>query len=234
MSIVTLFRREALKHQYKSAEFGEAIVTTPSVINRSIALLFVSLVILVFLSYVVPVKEVRKINLNAHESNFYPVIYPVDSIVEHHYIPNGSRVVKNSTVSQLRVFKNDNSEHSIGINSKEDGNYFHVAEPGQVVKAFSPIGKILREKSNNTYLFTIIFPKANILHINQFVTLVSENKAEYQGKIISVKKLSNKECKLGIKLTRPYDISLISPLNRVKLIIPNEKKNIFELIKGQT
>ena len=232
MSLVNLFRKEALKNQYKSAEFGEAIVTSPSLVNYAILLLLASVFILVFLAIVVPIVGEKQLGMSSHESNYYPIVFPEKSIIERHYISNGSSISKDTNVSQIRYFEAKKHETTVALTGNESGNFFYTSEPGEVVAAFAPIGKVLKRNPHDTYTFSLKRGQHNALNINQIVEVVAHNKIKHQGKIVAVDTLTNGGTKLVIQLTKPYDISLLNPNRETKLVIPSKLKNILALIKG--
>ena len=110
MSIVSMFRKEALKHQYKSQEFGEAVIQQPSVLNQGILLLLFIALCFTIAIVVIPLATAKGYEVRSHDSNFQPVVLPKDVIVEDFAIYDGAQVTPNSIIGQVRYYPNNSLE----------------------------------------------------------------------------------------------------------------------------
>ena len=102
MSYLKLYRKEALKHQYKSQEFGEAIVQQPQSVSHGILLLAFCLVLLGLAVLIVPLATSVSYPVRSHESNFQPIVFPYPVVVDEFRVFDGTEVLPDSVIGQVR------------------------------------------------------------------------------------------------------------------------------------
>lgn len=90
MSYQKLFRKEALRHQYKSQEFGESVIQQPLLLDKALLLMAIAVCLLMGLVVVYPFVSTERLSLEAHESNYFPIVSPTPVVVERHLHPSAA------------------------------------------------------------------------------------------------------------------------------------------------
>lgn len=231
MSIVNMFRKEALKQQYKSQEFGEAVVEHPAIIGQGIWLLIICLTLFCLAILVVPLITSKNYIIHAHESNFKPIVFPYPVIIDKHYITDGAKVNSQILLSQLRFYSDGQlTEKYQSIRSNGPGIFFASAEVGTTVKALDPIAKLLLNSKTNQYEFWLESNEKIDVNSNQIIQLTS-GQHTVKGKIISILSPLKGKSKLTISLKLPYNKSILNPNLPIQLTVKQRRNNIFDLLR---
>lgn len=233
MSYLKLFRKEALKQQYKSQEFGDSVIEQPALLNRSLLTLVVALMLFSLLAASFQFVSTQSYSLEVHDSNYLPLVYPVPVIVEKHLQSDASLSAANQSVCQIRLFQNDSYVESTEfIRSKEAGFYFSVAAAGTAVPAFQPIAKVLKKNEEHLYFFWLKEPGANNITPGRVVKLRAGS-SEVHGHIQSVVgPYQQDRLNVGIRLESPFDAAVLNPAIVAQLELSVRRDNFFDLLSG--
>ena len=232
MSVVNMFRKEALKQQYKSQEFGQAVVEHPILISRGILALVIFLAILAIAIQALPVYTSKAYALRPHEANFSPVVFPHAAVVEKHFVVDGAEVTPNTLISQLRFFPREQEEQKHqSLYSMSTGTFFSISVEGTVVDALQPIAKVLHHPKSDQFHFWLEDNKPMQINRKQSVTLVSGGET-VTGQIVALYNSADERIKVTIQLTHPYNKSVLNPNAPLHLILKHKRRNILQLIRG--
>jgi hypothetical protein len=231
MSYLKLFRKEALKHQYKSKEFGDSVIEQPLALNRSLIILGAALGLFFILVLSYPLVSTQTYALTVHDSNYLPLVSPVPLTLDRHLLLDGSAVNANQAVSQVRVFKADSRVEEIDLLlSPEAGYYFAGATAGTSVPAFQPLAKILRHNHENIYFFWLIESNPQRFKPGQTIVLRAGTKRAL-GTIHSILgPYQSHRLNIGIRLVSPYDLALLTPNVTTELELSVQRDNFFKLL----
>lgn len=231
MSYLKLFRKEALKHQYKSQEFGDSVIEQPLALNRSLLILVVTLGLFFALVASYPLVSTQTYSLTVHDSNYLPLVSPVPLTLDRHLLVDGSEVNAKQAVSQVRIFKSDSRVEEIDVLlSPETGYYFAGATAGTSVPAFQPLAKILRHNPENIYFFWLIESNPQRFKPGQTIVLQTGTKRA-TGIIHSIiGPYQSNRLNIGIRLVSPYDLAILTPNVTAELELSVKRDNFFKLL----
>jgi|GEM_PF-5981315 len=240
MANTRLFRQEALKHQFKSQDYGEALVQMPASIEKSLAVLLLVLCLSVFTALVMPVSVSSVYSGQASVGNFVPVVSSLPVIVEQHLSNESHQVATGQKLAQVRIpNRGDAVQESVQITAPSPGIYFPLASPGQTLQPLVPIAKLLRQPKAHHYWLTV--NTSNELIKGSAISL---NRGNYSatGVLVDVKKhISIDESTLNpanasvtksilVKVTPPYSLTLFAPGQVIQLHMQTTQRNIFKLL----
>ncbi|PIW60070.1 hypothetical protein [Shewanella sp. CG12_big_fil_rev_8_21_14_0_65_47_15] len=231
MSYLKLFRKEALKHQYQSQEFGDSVIEQPLALNRSLVILVAALGLFFALVISYPLVSTQKYELTVHDSNYLPLVSPIPLTLDRHLLLDGSAVNAKQAVSQVRIFKADSRVEEIDVLlSPEAGYYFANITAGTAVPAFQPLAKILRHNPENIYFFWLIEADPQRFKPGQTVVLQAGTKRA-SGMIHSIiGPYQNNRLNIGIRLAPPYDLAILTPNVTAELELSVRRDNFFKLL----
>lgn len=233
MSYFKLFRKEALRQQYKSQEFGESVIEQPAILNKALLSLVIALVLFVLLAASFPFISTQRYNVEVHDSNYLPLVSPVPVVVEKHLQADASLINTNQPVSQIRLFQNDSRIEVMDvIRSVDSGYFFSLVAEGSTVPAFQPIAKVLRKNDEHIYFFWLTDAGGNNITPGKTVKLQSGS-FKVQGYIQSVAGpyLENR-LNVGIRLVSPFEAAILNPTAATHLELSVKRNNFFDLLGG--
>lgn len=233
MSYLKLFRKEALRKQYKSQEFGETVIEQPILLHKFMLGLLVLLVLFSLLALSVPFTSKRQLATQLHEANFTVVVSPRPVVVEKHLLPDTSFVAANQAVSQIRYFPEQSQKPTTEmLHSNEIGFYFSAASSGTVVPAFEPIARILLKNPEQLYFFWVSDLSPDLIKPGKEVMLVLGGK-KVSGLVQSVTgPYQQNRLNVGIRLRPPFDESILNPAVVSILELPVQRSNFVDLLRG--
>ena len=231
MSALTLFRKEALKQQYKARVYDEAAQAQSQKINKVLYVMLGGIGFLLAFVLACPVHIAKLLAATPLELNYIPVVFPEAAIVERLYVQDGDEVFRDMPISQLRYFKsgNINAEYET-VRSPANGCYFQMAASGRFILPFQQIGKLLKEPRSGSYVFWVESNNA-LIEKNQSVSILSSG-ARAKGYITSVASFLNGKAKITIRLHLPFDKTILNPNLPIKIIIEQRSESILTLVRG--
>lgn len=230
MANISLFRKESIRHQFRSQEFGEAVIEQPKLLDRAIAYLGGCILLMGLAASAIPLTSGRAVTLQPAMENYSPVVMSRPAVVERHLLHNGSPVVTDQPVARVRVFSESGDPNvTMLVRSPENGIYFPEQEQGSITSSYKPIAYVLRVKQDNQYSFWQEGYHKSI-RSGHLIRLVID-RAELGGRITSVSSLHNNGMqKINVELSEISDKAKLSPQAEVSLYDMKEKQNIFELL----
>ncbi|WP_299003223.1 hypothetical protein [uncultured Shewanella sp.] len=229
MSQLKLFRQEALKNQYKSAEFSEVVIEPPKSIVKSFYLLILAIVCALIITWFIPISAEKWVDIRLQNSNFQPLMSATPSLIEQQLITSGTLVNKGQALAQVRQFNDQFPQGQIEtLYAPTKGKYFAEALIGTTHPPLQPIGRILKPSKNYRYAFTSSNSLPSI-HLGQLIK-IQMNNAIFTAKVISLS--TGKYPHIGIQFDSPPDTQLFSPMMNFKLLVGEKQRNIFALVRG--
>ena len=95
MSIVNMFRKEALRNQYKSSDIGKSLIKQPKIINNSISALIAIFVFSFLVINVLTLSTKRSLDAKVSSEHYTPLIYNEVVVINKHFAIDGESVKKN-------------------------------------------------------------------------------------------------------------------------------------------
>lgn len=234
MSYLKLFRKEALRKQYKNQQYGESVIQQPLLLDKALLLMLVAITLLLSLAVLYPFISIERFSLMAHDSNYVPIISPVPVVVERHLVADGSRVNRKQQVTQVRTFDQTSWQQQVDlIPSTESGWYFSALHAGSTAQPFETIAKVLRHNEDHLFFFSLSDTSAEQLKPGQQVQL-SAGQNQAQGRVHSViGPYQQGRITVGIQLEPSYDLSLLHPAAAVRLERTIKRNNFFALLREE-
>ncbi|MDX3773383.1 hypothetical protein QE250_04580 [Chromatiaceae bacterium AAb-1] len=232
MSYLKLFRKEALRHQYKSQEFGESVIQQPLLLDKALIAMLIAICLLICLAVIYPFVSTERLSLEAHESNYFPIVSPGPVVVERHLHPDGSRINRDQVITQVRSFDAASRREQVDLlSSSEPGVYFSIINAGTTAQSFQTIAKVLRSNDDHLFFFTLTGAKAEQLKPGQLVELKA-GAHRARGKLHSViGPFQQGRINIGIQLELPYDLGVLHPSAAVRLELSVKRNNFFALLR---
>jgi hypothetical protein len=230
MSQFKLFRQEALKNQYKSAEFGESVISQPDWLHVWFGWLLVLVILSLTLAAIVPIQSQQQVRLTLLHSHFQPLVSADPVVVEQHLVTSGTLVDVGQPVAQLRRLTSAQPEGQLfSLLSASRGEYFAEAAVGSTLPALQPVGRILRPETTSVFQFALA-QHVDQLRVGQVVTLAFGTE-RLSGQLISISPHQNESRVVGVRLDQDLDRSQLAPGSEFVLQLRLQRKNIFSLLE---
>jgi hypothetical protein len=239
MSVINMFRKEALRHQYKSQEFGHSVIKQPEIINKAIILLCVILLVIFISVQFITLTTNQSYQLNSSAENYQPLVMSQAIVINEQLINSGSLVNKNQPLVNITVIdtliNNDDDEqrnkHQY-LTASKAGYYFHSSLNTTITPAYQPIGYLLKNNVENDYIFWLTERPKKEVGAGDLVE-IKFNQKTLKGKVSMVfgEYIKNKGVKISIKLNDGQYLSLLSPQSTPKLLLKKQPKSIMQLLK---
>lgn len=230
MSVINMFRKEALRHQYKTQEFGHSVIKQPSIINQAIwVLCFVILIIVIFIKFIT-LTSTQSFNLSIAVDNYLPLVTPSPSIIKEQLVNETEQVDRNQSIYLLSNI-NETQPKQYYLRAPSSGLFFHLNTDSNISSPYKPIGFILKNNSNNEFSFWLKDkPKKAILVGDQVKVTIGEKKLEGKISMMLGNFTNQKGKKIFIKFKNSRDLSSLSPKAEMQLSLKQQPKSIAQLL----
>ncbi len=238
MSVINLFRKEALRQQYKSQEFGHSVIKQPEVINKAIILLCaIMLVAFISIQFISLVTN-QTYQLTASVENYQPLVISQAVVINEQLVKDGAMVSKNQPLVSIRNIgaanQDDNEIHLRNqyLTAVQAGYYFHPQVNKSVLPAYQPIGYLLKNNADNEFVFWLRDKPKNEIKVGDLVE-ITLNRQALHGRVSMIfgEYVADKGVRIAIKLEDAKHLSLLSPQSRPKLLLKKQPKSITQLLK---
>ncbi|AQP99737.1 hypothetical protein B0W48_07985 [Pseudoalteromonas aliena] len=231
MSIVNMFRKEALRNQYKSSDIGKSLIKQPKIINNSIAALIAIFVFSFLVINVLTFSTKSSLDAKVSPEHYTPLIYNEVVVINKHFAIDGERVRKNQQLLTISKFDSNSKLEKEVIRSPSDGLFFHSLIEKNIIQPFEPLGYLLSTSSENELSFWISSNENMSINVNDHVTLIVNND-ELKGIVTMVvgSNKNNKEQKVHLKL-EANNYSKLSPTADIKILLTQQSEKVLNLIK---
>tara|TARA_B100001059_G_scaffold236417_1_gene286795 strand:- start:7321 stop:8016 length:696 start_codon:yes stop_codon:yes gene_type:complete len=231
MSIVNMFRKEALRNQYKSSDIGRSLIKQPKVINNSISALIAIFIFSFLIINFVTFSTKKSHDAKVSPEHYTPLIYNEVVIINKSHATHGEMVKKNQPLLSISKFDSQNVMKKDIIRSPADGFFFHSFADKNIIKPFEPLGYLLSPAAENELSFWVSSNNNMSIHVNDQVTLIVNND-ELKGivtMVIGSNKI-NKEQKVHLRL-EANNYSKLSPTADIKILLTRQSEKVLNLIK---
>jgi hypothetical protein len=231
MSIVNMFRKEALRNQYKSSEIGKSLIKQPRIINQSILLLIAVLLFSFFIITILTFSTNKSIKIKVAPENYIPLIYNEVIIINKHHVIDGESVKKNQALLSTSKLSSNSELKSDLIRSPSNGFFFHSKIENNIAKPYEPLGYLLNSSSENELSFWIYSNENTNIKVNDKIKLIV-NREVINGIITMIigRKSHKKEQKIYLKL-ESNDYAQLSPTADIEILLTQQSEKVINLIK---
>ena len=231
MSIVNMFRKEALRNQYKSSDIGKSLIKQPRIINNSIFFLTATFIFLFISIEIIPIPSNRTVDIKIASENYTPLIYSEVVIIKKYLSQNGSTVRKDQALLSIsKLNKKSNLETDL-IRSPNDGFFFHSKIDENITQPYKPLGYLLTPPADGELSFWISNIKKINLKANDKITLFINNEELTASITMVINGISSdNEQKIHLRI-KESDIRKLSPNAEMKIVLNNQDEKIINLIK---
>ncbi len=238
MSVINMFRKEALRQQYKSQEFGHSVIKQPEIINKAIILLCVILIVAFISIQFITLTTNQSYQLNSSAENYQPLVMSQAVVINEQLVNSGSLVNKNQPLVNIMVIgtliKKEGKQYNKQqyLTASNEGYYFHSSLNSTIAPAYQPIGYLLKKNIENDYIFWLTERPKNEIEAGDMVE-IRFNQKILKGRISMLfgEYIKNKGLKISIKFNDAQYLSLLSPESAPKLLLKKQPKSIVQLLK---
>ncbi|PAJ75944.1 hypothetical protein CJF42_02670 [Pseudoalteromonas sp. NBT06-2] len=233
MSVINMFRKEALRHQYKSQEFGHSVIKQPGIISKSIIGLCLIMLIGVICVQFITLTTNHTYNLQIAAENYQPLVMSKAVVITEQLVVEGENVNKNQPVANLNIIddlgKLNNSHY---LRASISGYYFQPQTDSTIIPAFKPIGYILKHTALNDFSFWLQQKPKNPVKVGDIVTLIIDEQL-IEGRISMILGAFNERRgqKISVRLDNTNHLSLLSPKSKLKILLKQQPKTIAQLLR---
>lgn len=233
-----MFRKEALRQQYKNQEYGHSVIKQPDIINKAIILLCVIMfVAFIGIQYITLVTN-QTYQLATSVENYQPLVVSQAVVVNEQLAKDGVTVNKNQplvSISRINsASKSDNSLYQSPqyLSAAKAGYYFHSQINKSVIPAYQPIGYLLKNNADNEFVFWLRDKPKNEIKVGDLVE-ITLNRQALHGKISMIfgEYVADEGIRIAIKLDDDQYLSLLSPQSPLQLLLKKQPKSIMQLLK---
>ncbi|MBL4941336.1 MAG: hypothetical protein JKY81_06675 [Colwellia sp.] len=238
MSVINMFRKEALRQQYKNQEYGHSVIKQPAIINKSIIFLCIILLIAFISIQFISLTTNQSYQLNSSAENYFPLVISQAVVVNEQLVKNGTMVNKNQPLVSISHIsstgKSDNQQYQNPqyLSATNTGYYFHAQVNQSVIPAYQPVGYLLKNNDDNEFVFWLRDrPKKEVKVGNTVEIILNSQKLQGRVSMIFGEYIVGEGIRIAIKLENAQYLALLSPQSSPKLLLVKQPKNIMQLLK---
>lgn len=233
-----MFRKEALRQQYKNQEYGHSVIKQPGFINKAIIFLCTIILIAFIGLQFITLATNQTYQLTTSVENYQPLVVSQAVVINEQLVKNGVVVKKNQPLVSIspinsvsesgeRAHKNDQY-----LRAENSGYYFHSQVDINVIPAYQPIGYLLKNSSDNEFVFWLHDKLQNKLKVGDLAE-ITLNSQVLHGKISMIfgEYVADEGIRIAIKLDDDQYLSLLSPQSPLQLLLKKQPKSIMQLLK---
>jgi hypothetical protein len=232
MSVISMFRKEALRHQYKTQEFGHSVIKQPNIISYFIVGLCVVMLVIFIAIHYVTLATNNIYSLKISIENYYPLVKAESVVITDQLATAGTRVNKGQPIANLSMIDDlSQSKSSYYLKAPVAGIYFQTLSDSMLVAAYQPIGYLLRNTSKNDFLFWLQEKPRKPIRVGESVSLIIDQKP-IEGRVSMVVGtfIKGKGQKISIRLNNINHLSLLSPTADLQMLLKRQPKTIRQLL----
>jgi len=228
-----MFRKEALRQQYKSQEFGHSVIKQPNIINKAIMILMVIMLITIIAAQFITITAKQSYLLKISAENYQPLVLANTVVINQQLVKDGAEVNKNQPLANISIIsssKKKNKEQF--LTAPYSGVYFHSQINSTIIQAYQPISYLLKNNLTNDVTFWLTEKLKRAINVGDLVR-IQFNQTVINGKISMIfgEYIDKKGLKLSIKFSNNQYLTLLSPQSQPKLLLQNQPKTLIQLLK---
>lgn len=233
MSVINMFRKEALRHQYKSQEFGHSVIKQPSIISNAIIGLCAFMLVGVIGVQFVTLTTNQAYDIQLSSENYQPQVMSKTLVIEKHMVKEGAKVNRDQVLAKLVTVGEGNQAHNqeVYLRATGEGYYFHANTDSNVIRAFEPIGYLLKDAQPDGFAFWLKEKPKSPVMVGGEVILEFDGK-QIKGQIAMVIGVFSHQRgqKVLVHFKDKRHISLLSPNTHLKMVLQQQPRTIAELL----
>ena len=233
MSVINMFRKEALRHQYKSQEFGQSVIKQPSIISNAIISLCVIMLIGVIAVQFVTLTTNHAYSIKISAENYQPLVMSKAVVIDKQQVNEGQKVNKNQTLANLSIITDvDQSKQTHYLKAPSLGYYFKSTTDSTIIPAFEPIGYLLKNSPSNDFSFWLQENPKSPVKAGELVTLMLNEKT-ITARIATIVGVfvEGRGQKISLRLDNNSFLSLLSPNAKLKILLTQQPKTLTQLLR---
>ena len=233
MSVISMFRKEALRQQYKTQEFGHSVIKQPNIINKAIMILMIIMLTTIIASQFITITTKQSYLLKVSAENYQPLVLANTVVINQQLVKNGTEVKKNQPLANISIIsqtKEKNKEQY--LTDPNAGIYFHSQINSTIVSAYQPISYLLKNNLTNDFIFWLTEKPKRTINVGDLVK-IQFNQHIINGKVSMIfgEYIDKKGIKLSIKFANNHYLTLLSPQSQPKLLLQKQPKTLIQLLK---
>jgi len=233
MSVISMFRKEALRQQYKTLEFGHSVIKQPSIINKAIIILMVIILTTIIAAQFITVTTKQSYSLKTSAENYQPLVLADTVVINQQLVKNGTEVSKSqplANISIINTLKEKNKKEY--LTAPNAGIYFYSQINSTIIPAYHPISYLLKNNLTNDFTFWLTEKPKKTINVGDLVK-IQFNQKIVNGKVSMIfgEYIANKGIKLSIKFASDQYLALLSPQSHPRLLLQKQPQTLIQLLK---
>ena len=230
MSVISMFRKEALRNQYKSQEFGQSVIKQPDIINKAILTLTLIVLVGFIAMHFITLITKQTYDLTISAENYQPLVMPKAVVIGEQLITNGTKVAKHQRLARISIIDKEQKNDEHYLRASRDGYYFQSQTDSNIIPAYQPIGYLLKNIKQNDFSFWLQKKPASPVKIGESVTITIDEQT-ITGRISMVvgSFIKKRGLKISIKLDNNQHLSLLTPQAQAQVTLSKQPKTISQL-----
>ena len=238
MSIINMFRKEALRQQYKNQEYGHSVIKQPDIINKAIIFLCTIMLVAFIGIQFITLATNQTYQLTSSVENYQPLVVSQAVVINEQLVKDGVMVNKNqplvniSSINSASESEKKSHKNNQYLRAEKSGYYFHSQVNKTVISAYQPIGYLLKSNADNEFVFWLRDKLKNKVNVGDFVEITLNSQALH-GRVSMIfgEYVADEGIRIAIKLDDDQYLSLLSPQSNPQLLLKKQPKSIVQLLK---
>ncbi|CCQ09182.1 hypothetical protein PALB_160 [Pseudoalteromonas luteoviolacea B = ATCC 29581] len=231
MPVINMFRKEALRNQYKSNDLGRSLIKQPSIINRAILALLVVFALGLIWINLSQIQTSKIYTAHIAAESYFPIVHNKVLIIEQVLVKDGDEVKRNAPLFGASQFNHDGVLEKVTIRAQHNGFFFQQRLDKNLIEPLNPIGHIVSTDHADDLAIWIKKSRELTLSANQNITLINQN-IKMSGIITMVigSELNDQEQRIYVQLDRSH-YKHLSPNSTFQVHIARQPEKVINLIK---
>lgn len=233
MSIINMFRKEALRHQYRSQEFGNSVIKQPSVINKSILGLCMTIIASVFAIQFMTLSTSQTYNVVLGADNYSPLVMSEAVVISQQLATEGTLVSKGQPLANINIINEQEQagEHQY-LRATKAGIYFQSQADSTIIPAYQAIGYLLDSSTSDDFSLWLQQEPRKPAMVGQSVNIIINDKS-IKGRISMIvgSFVAGRGQKILVTFTSSQHLSLLSPASNLKIMFNEQPATIAQLLR---
>ncbi|MCS6261422.1 hypothetical protein G3479_19660 [Shewanella baltica] len=232
MSIINMFRKEALRHQYKSQEFGNSVIKQPSIINNSIIALCIIIIVTTLTIQFVTLSTSQTYDVVLGADNYYPLAMSKAVVISQQLVTEGALVSKDQPLANINIINElEQADEQRYLRASKAGIYFQSQTNSTIVPAYQAIGYLLDNSILNDFSLWLQQEPRKPVRIGQSVNIIINQQAiEGRVSMIVGSFVAGKGQKILVTFSSTRHLSLLSPTSSLQIKLNEQPKTIAQLL----
>ncbi len=233
MSIINMFRKEALRHQYRSQEFGHSVIKQPSIINKSIVGLCITILAFMFAIQFMTLSTSHTYDVELSADNYFPLVMPEAVVISQQLVNEGTLVSKGQPLANINIINKQEpaGEHQY-LRATKAGIYFQSQADSTIIPAYKAIGYLLDSSMSDDFSLWLQQKPRRPVQIGQSISIIINDKPiEGRVSMIVGPFVVGKGQKILVTFTSSQHLSQLSPAASFKIILNKQPATIAQLLR---